>query len=144
MESDDGSNIRIERGNGALVSPGVLADLQALGLNETISTTATDGYTVVGEALKSKTVHLVAREITRGKADGNVDEVQHVVNITADVLADMANSTVTLNDGNGQSVSVAFTNAPATIDALRDAIDAKMTSHMMAFWRTLTSVSQLL
>ena len=51
------------------------------------------------------------------------------MNITADVLADMANSTVTLNDGNGQSVSVAFTNAPATIDALRDAIDAKMTSH---------------
>ena len=40
-------------------SPGALADLQALGLNETISTTATDGYTVVGEALQSKTTHLV-------------------------------------------------------------------------------------
>ena len=77
LESDDGSNIRIERGNGALVSPGALADLQALGLNETISTTATDGYTVVGEALKSKTVHLTTREITRGKAEGTVDEIQH-------------------------------------------------------------------
>jgi flagellin len=129
IESNDGSNIRIERGNTALSSPGTLADLQAFGLNETINTTATDGYTVVGEALKSKTVHLTTREITRGKAEGTVDEVQHVVNITADVLADMANSTVTLNDGNGQSVSHTFTSAPANIDALRDALNTLMTSH---------------
>ena len=59
IESNDGSNIRVERGNTALFSPGALSlDLQAFGLNETINTTASDGYTVVGEALKSKTTHL--------------------------------------------------------------------------------------
>ena len=55
--------------------------------------------------------------------------MQNVVNVTAAVLADMANSTVTLNDGAGQSVSVTLTNAPANIDALRDLLDAKITSH---------------
>ena len=102
-------------------------DLQAFGLNETINTTASDGYTVVGEALKSKTTHLVTREITRGKTGTN--EIQHVVGVDATTLADMANSTVSLNDGNGQTVTVDFTNAPADIDALRDAITAKITSH---------------
>ena len=127
IESNDGSNIRVERGNTALSSPGALSDLQAFGLNETINTTASDGYTVVGEALKSKTTHLVTREITRGKTGTN--EIQHVVGIDATTLADMANSTVSLNDGNGQTVTVDFTNAPADIDALRDAITAKITSH---------------
>ena len=41
----------------------------------------------------------------------------------------MANSTVSLNDGNGQTVINDFTNAPADIDALRDAITAKITLH---------------
>ena len=120
IESDDGSNIRIERGNGALSSPGVLADLQALGLNETISTTASDGYTVVGEALQSKTTHLVAREITRGASGTN--EVQHMVNITADVLTDMANSTVSFSDGQGNTVEATFTSAPANIAAVATAL----------------------
>ena len=127
IESDDGSNIRIERGNGALVSPGALADLHALGLNETISTTATDGYTVVGEALQSKTTHLVAREITRGASGTN--EVQHMVNITADVLADMANSTVSFSDGQGNTVSTTFTSAPANIAALATALTSAITTY---------------
>ena len=127
IESDDGSNIRIERGNGALVSPGALADLHALGLNETISTTATDGYTVVGEALQSQTTHLVAREITRGASGTN--EVQHMVNITADVLADMANSTVSFSDGQGNTVSTTFTSAPANIAALATALTSAITTY---------------
>ena len=127
IESDDGSNIRIERGNGALVSPGALADLHALGLNETISTTATDGYTVVGEALQSQTTHLVAREITRGASGTN--EVQHMVNITADVLADMANSTVSFSDGQGNTVSTTFTSAPANIAALATALTSAIATY---------------
>ena len=58
IESNDGSNIRIETGNSALSTPGAMADLQLFGLNKTISTSADDGYTVVGEALKSKTTNL--------------------------------------------------------------------------------------
>ena len=130
IESDDGSNIRIERGNGALSSPGVLADLQALGLNETISTTASDGYTVVGEALQSKTTHLVAREITRGATGTN--EVQHMVNITADVLADMANSTVSFSDGQGNTVSHTYTSAPANIAALATNLTSAITAYNAA------------
>ena len=127
IESDDGSNIRIERGNGALSSPGALADLQALGLNETISTTASDGYTVVGEALQSKTTHLVAREITRGASGTN--EVQHMVNITADVLTDMANSTVSFSDGQGNTVSHTYTSAPANIAALATNLTSAITTY---------------
>ena len=130
IESDDGSNIRIERGNGALSSPGALADLQALGLNETISTTASDGYTVVGEALQSKTTHLVAREITRGATGTN--EVQHMVNITADVLADMANSTVSFSDGQGNTVSHTYTSAPANIAALATNLTSAITAYNTA------------
>ena len=120
IESDDGSNIRVEAGNTALSSPGTLADLQLFGLNKTISTSAEDGYTVVGEALKSKTTHLSVVENTRGLT--GTDEVQHVVNITSAVLADMANSTFTFNDSQGNSISHTFTTAPANIGALVSAV----------------------
>ena len=41
-----------------------------------------------------------------------------MVNITADVLTDMANSTVSFSDGQGNTVSHTYTSAPANIAAL--------------------------
>ena len=108
-------------------SPGTLADLQLFNFNKTISTSADDGYTVVGEALKSKTTNLSVVENTRGAT--GTDEIQHVVNVTAAVLADMANSTVSLSDGAGSTVTTTFTAAPANIDALRDALTTAITAH---------------
>lgn len=55
LESDDGSPIRIERGNQAASAPGALADLAVLGFRETISqfNNAQDAYTVSGNSLTS-------------------------------------------------------------------------------------------
>ncbi len=122
IDSTDGSAIRIERGNSALANPGTLADLQAFGLNETISTSLTDGFTMVGEALKSKTTHLTVREITKG--DASNDEVQHVVNLTSDVIAGFEGGTITLTDAIGNSVTTAAIGANQTIAQLTTAINA--------------------
>ena len=127
IESNDGSNVRIEKGNTALTAPGTLADLQAFGLNETISTSASDGYTVLGEALKSKTTHIAIVENTRGAAGTN--EVQHAVNITAAVLTDMADSTVSFSDGQGNTVSHTYTTAPANIAALATNLTSAITAY---------------
>jgi len=51
LESEDGSPIRIERGNQALSSPGTLADLEALGFREVSSEPVNENYVVTGAAL---------------------------------------------------------------------------------------------
>ena len=52
-----------------------------------------------------------------------------MVNITADVLADMANSTVSFSDGQGNTVSHTFTSAPANIAALATALTAAIATY---------------
>ncbi len=53
LESTDGSPIRIERGNKALINSGTLDDLKVLGFREVTSDTAyaNDAYSIVGSAL---------------------------------------------------------------------------------------------
>ena len=51
LESDDGSAIRVEKGNKGLATPGSDADLAALGFRETKNISADDGYTMVGAQL---------------------------------------------------------------------------------------------
>lgn len=55
LESDDGSPVRVERGNQAATAPGTLADLAVLGFRETTSqyNNAQDAFTVTGNALTS-------------------------------------------------------------------------------------------
>lgn len=55
LESDDGSPIRIERGNESGATPGALTDLAKLGFREVTSefNQAQDAYTVTGDALTS-------------------------------------------------------------------------------------------
>ena len=96
-------------------------------MNETISTSLTDGYTLVGEALKSKTTHLTVREITKGDAAN--DEVQHVVNLTADVIAGFEGGTITLTDAIGNSVTTAAIGANQTLAQLTTAINAAITAY---------------
>jgi flagellin len=55
LESQDGSPVRVERGNGGLVSPGTNADLLAIGFRPTTRDSLTDAYTVVGDALTTPT-----------------------------------------------------------------------------------------
>jgi flagellin len=112
LESDDGSNIRIERGNSALVAPGALADLQAFGLNETINTTASDGYTVVGEALKSNKTHFGVVETTRG---GTGNEVQSIVGLDAAALTALSGHTFSVTDNAGNTVTTAALDTSVTI-----------------------------
>jgi flagellin len=116
LESDDDNPVRVETGNSGLAAPGTVADLKKLGFNQTYQQNTDDGYTVRGEALKSTTTHFTTREIVRG---GSVDEQQSIVNIDAAALAAMANSTVTITDSAGNSISATFgSTAPADIDAL--------------------------
>lgn len=58
LESDDGSPIRLERGNQGATAPGALADLAVLGFRETVSqfNNAQDAYTVTGNSLTSAAV----------------------------------------------------------------------------------------
>ena len=55
LTSLDGSNVQIERGNLGLSSPGVAADLEALGFNQTERTTLDDAYSVTGKVLTDAT-----------------------------------------------------------------------------------------
>ena len=51
LDSDDGNPVRIEKGNLHATSPGLDADLAALGFRETTAETDDDAYTVTGIAL---------------------------------------------------------------------------------------------
>jgi flagellin len=116
LESDDDNPVRVETGNSGLAAPGTVADLKKLGFNQTYQQNTDDGYTVRGEALKSTTTHFTTRETVRG---GSVDEQQSIVNIDAAALAAMANSTVTITDSAGNSISATFgSTAPADIATL--------------------------
>ena len=120
LESDDGSNIRIERGNSALVAPGTRADLQAFGLNETVSTTATDGYTLVGDALKSNVTHFGVVETTQG--GGTTDEVQTIVGLDADALTALAGKTFTVTDNVGNTITTAALDSSVTLAEIKTAL----------------------
>ena len=55
LTSLDGSSVQIERGNLGLSSPGVAADLTALGFNQTERVTLEDAYSVTGTTLTDVT-----------------------------------------------------------------------------------------
>ena len=117
IEANDDSPVRVEAGNSGLAAPGTVADLKKLGFNQTYQQNTDDGYTVRGEALKSTTTHFTTRETTRGATGTN--EVQSIVNIDATALAAMANSTVTLTDSSGNTLSATFgSTAPASLAVL--------------------------
>ena len=126
LESDDGSNIRVERGNAALAAPGALADLQAFGLNETINTTATDGYTVVGEALKSNKTHFGVVETTQGKTGTN--EVQSIVGLDAAALTALSGHTFSVTDNAGNTVTTAALDTSVTLAEIKTALDTAITA----------------
>jgi len=126
LESDDGSNIRIERGNSALVAPGKLSDLHAFGLNETINTTQADGYTVVGEALKSNVTHFGVVETTQGKTGTN--EVQTIVGLDAAALTAMAGHTFSVTDNAGNTVTTAALDSSVTLAEIKAALDTAITA----------------
>lgn len=63
LESQDGSAVRVERGNGGLVSPGTNADLLAIGFRPTQKDSLTDAYTVVGDALTAPTTAWALTEL---------------------------------------------------------------------------------
>ena len=126
LESSDGSNIRIERGNAALAAPGALADLQAFGLNETINTTATDGYTVVGEALKSNKTHFGVVETTQGKTGTN--EVQSIVGLDAAALTALSGHTFSVTDNAGNTVTTAALDTSVTLAEIKTALDTAITA----------------
>ena len=126
LESDDGSNIRVERGNAALAAPGALADLQAFGLNETINTTATDGYTVIGQALKSNTTHFGVVETTQGKTGTN--EVQTIVGLDAAALTALSGHTFSVTDNAGNTVTTAALDTSVTLAEIKTALDTAITA----------------
>jgi len=126
LESDDGSNIRIERGNSALVSPGTLSDLQAFGFNETINTTQADGYTVVGEALKSNVTHFGVVETTQGKTGTN--EVQTIVGLDAAALTALSGHTFSVTDNAGNTVTTAALDTSVTLAEIKAALDTAITA----------------
>ena len=51
LTSLDGSNVQVERGNLGLSSPGVAADLTAIGFNQTERVTLDDAYSATGKVL---------------------------------------------------------------------------------------------
>ena len=55
LTSLDGSNVQVERGNLGLSSPGVAADLTAIGFNQTERVTLDDAYSVTGKVLTDST-----------------------------------------------------------------------------------------
>ena len=120
LESNDGSNIRIERGNTALVAPGTRADLQAFGLNETVSTTATDGYTMIGDALKSNVTHFGVVETTQG--GGTTDEVQTIVGLDAAALTALSGKTFTVTDNVGNTITTAALDNSVTLAEIKTAL----------------------
>ena len=120
LESNDGSNIRIERGNSALVAPGTRADLQAFGLNETVSTTATDGYTMIGDALKSNVTHFGVVETTQG--GGTTDEVQTIVGLDAAALTALSGKTFTVTDNVGNTITTAALDNSVTLAEIKTAL----------------------
>ena len=120
LESNDGSNIRIERGNTALVAPGTRADLQAFGLNETVSTTATDGYTMIGDALKSNVTHFGVVETTQG--GGSTDEVQTIVGLDAAALTALSGKTFTVTDNVGNTITTAALDNSVTLAEIKTAL----------------------
>ena len=126
LESDDGSNIRIERGNSALVSPGTLSDLQAFGFNETINTTQADGYTVVGEALKSNVTHFGVVETTQGKTGTN--EVQTIVGLDAAALTALSGHTFSVTDNAGNTVTTAALDSSVTLAEIKAALDTAISA----------------
>jgi len=63
LESQDGSAVRVERGNGGLVSPGTNADLLAIGFRPTTKDSLADAYTVVGDALTAPTTAWALTEL---------------------------------------------------------------------------------
>ena len=76
LTSLDGSNIQVERGNLGLSSPGVAADLTALGFNQTERTTLDDAYTVTGIALTNSTTAWGKGDLTINGVeiyDSNID-----------------------------------------------------------------------
>ena len=87
LESDDGSAIRIERGNKGLATPGSDADLAALGFRETKNISADDGYTMVGAQL---TTAGVAASLIKGDLSINGVEMFDA-NIATDSLAGKLN-----------------------------------------------------
>ena len=87
LESDDGSAIRIEKGNKGLATPGSDADLAALGFREITSETAQDAYTMVGAQL---TTAGVAASLIKGDLSINGVEMFDA-NIATDSLAGKLN-----------------------------------------------------
>jgi len=87
LESDDGSAIRIEKGNKGLATPGSDADLAALGFREITSETAQDAYTMVGAQL---TTAGVAASLVKGDLTINGVEMFDT-NIATDSLAGKLN-----------------------------------------------------
>lgn len=53
LESEDGSPIRIERGNVGATSPGALSDLAVIGFREVTTEPMAENYTVTGDSLTS-------------------------------------------------------------------------------------------
>ena len=87
LESDDGSAIRIEKGNKGLATPGSEADLAALGFRETKNISSEDGYTMVGAQL---TTAGVAASLVKGDLTINGVEMFDA-NIATDSLAGKLN-----------------------------------------------------
>ena len=87
LESDDGSAIRIEKGNKGLATPGSEADLAALGFRETKNISSEDGYTMVGAQL---TTAGVAASFLQGDLTINGVEMFDA-NIATDSLAGKLN-----------------------------------------------------
>ena len=69
LEADDNNPIRIEKGNKGLASAGTITDLSRIGFRELKSTTANDGYTMVGSAVTAPATALA-------KGDLNINGVE--------------------------------------------------------------------
>jgi len=116
LESDDGNPIRIERGNLDAVSPGAVADLQAIGFREITSevNNALDAYTVTGSALtasgvtgawgesdiKINGVSIYDKDITTTSFQGKLDAINNFSEETGVIAYAYFDTTITFTAGN--------------------------------------------
>jgi len=102
LESQDGSAVRVERGNGGLASPGTNADLLAIGFRPTQKDSLTDAYTVVGDALTAPTT---AWALTELKINGVQMFDTNILTTSFQGKLDTINS---LSSSTGVSASASF------------------------------------
>ena len=127
LDSKDGTQIRIERGNLAAVSPGSLADLESLGFREVTSqvNNALDAYTVTGKALttagvtaswsegdiKINGVTIYDKDIATNSIQGKLDAINNFSEETGVIAYAYLDTTITFTAGN--FVSAATSGATA-------------------------------